>query len=74
MAVNNMDDAGQKTTDMDTIDVAHYFKIVKRHTLRIVFLAITFTVLVALLVFRMTPIYSSSATILVEKQPSDKKQ
>lgn len=68
MAVNNMDDAGQKTTDMDTIDVAHYFKIVKRHTLRIVFLAIAFTVLVALLVFRMTPIYSSSATILVDSE------
>ncbi len=68
MAVNNLDETGQKSLGADTIDVAHYFKLVKRHTLRILLLAITFSVLVALIVFRIPPTYSSSATILVDSE------
>ncbi|NDV89948.1 polysaccharide biosynthesis tyrosine autokinase [Alteromonas sp. 345S023] len=63
-----MDETKSKATDMDTIDVAHYFTIVKRNSLRILLLAVAFTILVALFVFRMTPIYSSSATILVDSE------
>lgn len=63
-----MDETKSNATDMDTIDVAHYFTIVKRNSLRILLLAVAFTILVALFVFRMTPIYSSSATILVDSE------
>lgn len=68
MAVNSMEEQRQQFTDSDTIDVAHYFAIVKKHTLRIILLAIAFSVLVALFVFKMTPIYTSSATILVDAE------
>ena len=68
MAVINRDDVNHGVLDSETIDIAHYLGILKRYAFRIVSLAIAFTILVALLVMRMTPLYTSSTTILVDSE------
>ena len=68
MAVNHRDDVNHGVLDSETIDIAHYLGILKRYAFRIVSLAIAFTILVALLVMRMTPLYTSSTTILVDSE------
>lgn len=50
----------------ELIDLGYYFNIIKRYSLRIIALSIAFTLLVAVLVLRMTPLYTSSTTLLIE--------
>jgi succinoglycan biosynthesis transport protein ExoP len=71
MAVNNREELNNNVFEDETIDIAHYFGIIKRYAFRIVSLAIAFTVLVALLVLRMTPMYTSATTILVESEKAN---
>ena len=57
--------------DDETIDFAHYWQVFKRYAGRIILLAVLFTVLVALIVMKMTPIYSATASLLIESQPAN---
>ena len=66
MAVNSREELNAGVFENETIDIAHYLGIIKRYAFRIISLAIAFTILVALLVMRMTPMYTSTTTILVE--------
>lgn len=71
MAVNSRDELNNGVFENETIDIAHYFGIIKRYAFRITSLAIAFTILVALLVMRMTPMYTSATTILVESEKAN---
>ena len=67
MAVKITDD----TDNNELIDLGHYLGIIKRYSIRILLLAIAFTVLVAILVMKMTPLYTSSTTLLIEAEKAN---
>ena len=71
MAVNGREEFNAGVFENETIDIAHYLGIIKRYAFRIVSLAIAFTILVALLVMRMTPMFTSTTTILVEAEKAN---
>ncbi|MGJ0486519.1 MAG: GumC family protein [Methylomicrobium sp.] len=50
----------------DSIDLRHYWRVIRQYQWRIFLLAIVVTVLAGLFVFSMKPVYRSSATLLVE--------
>jgi len=50
----------------DVIDLRHYFAIVNRFKWRILFMAFLVSILAGVVTHNMTPIYSSSATLLIE--------
>ncbi|WP_374090231.1 GumC family protein [Methylomicrobium lacus] len=52
----------------DSIDLRHYWNVVRQYQWRIVLLALVATVLAGLFVFTMKPVYRSSATLLVESK------
>lgn len=61
----------EDTDNNELIDLGHYLGIIKRYSLRILLLAIAFTVLVAILVMKMTPLYTSSTTLLIEAEKAN---
>lgn len=61
----------EDTDNKELIDLGHYLGIIKRYSLRILLLAIAFTVLVAILVMKMTPLYTSSTTLLIEAEKAN---
>jgi len=50
----------------DSIDLRHYWRVVRQYQWRILLLALVATILAGLFVFTMKPVYRSSATLLVE--------
>jgi len=52
----------------DSIDLRHYWNVVRQYQWRIVLLALVATVLAGLFVFTMKPVYRSAATLLVESK------
>jgi len=50
----------------DSVDLLHYWRVVRQYQWRILLLAIVATVLAGLFVFSMKPVYRSSSTLLVE--------
>lgn len=52
----------------DVIDLRHYFGVFKRHKVSIFGLAFISTLIAALVVFAMKPVYQSTATLLIEAQ------
>jgi len=50
----------------DSIDLLHYWRVVRQYQWRILLLALVATVLAGLFVFTIKPVYRSSATLLVE--------
>jgi len=71
MSLKMKDSLQTSILDDETIDFAHYWQVFKRYFGRILLLAILFTVLVGLIVMRMTPIYSATASLLIESQPAN---
>lgn len=61
----------EDTDNNELIDLGHYLGIIKRYSLRILLLAIAFTVLVTILVMKMTPLYTSSTTLLIEAEKAN---
>lgn len=57
--------------DDETIDFAHYWQVFRRYAGRIIVLAVLSTILVALIVMKMTPVYSATASLLIESQPAN---
>lgn len=55
----------------ELIDLGYYFNIIKRYSFRIIALSLAFTLLVAVLVLRMTPLYTSSTTLLIESDKTN---
>ncbi|MEH6518311.1 MAG: polysaccharide biosynthesis tyrosine autokinase [Halioglobus sp.] len=55
-------------SDVESIDLQHYWRIVRQSWMGILGLAIVVSMLTALSVMRVTPIYRASATILIESQ------
>ncbi|MEC4747780.1 polysaccharide biosynthesis tyrosine autokinase [Methylomicrobium sp. Wu6] len=55
----------------DSIDLRHYWRVVRQYQWRILLLALVATVLASLFVFTMKPVYRSSATLLVEGKHSN---
>jgi succinoglycan biosynthesis transport protein ExoP len=54
----------------ESIDLRHYWRVVRQYQWRILLLAVVATVLAGLIVFSMKPVYRSSATLLVEGKQS----
>lgn len=61
----------EDTDNNELIDLGHYLGIIKRYSLRIILLAIAFTGLVTILVMKMTPLYTSSTTLLIEAEKAN---
>ncbi len=61
----------EDTDNNELIDLGHYLGIIKRYSLRILLLAIAFTILVTILVMKMTPLYTSSTTLLIEAEKAN---
>jgi len=61
----------EDTDNNELIDLGHYLGIIKRYSLRIILLALAFTVLVTILVLKMTPLYTSSTTLLIEAEKAN---
>lgn len=57
-----------KLLSTGNIDFSQYIQIVRQYMWRIVSLAVLITILVALFVLSITPIYKSSATLLIESE------
>ncbi|AXR05528.1 GumC family protein [Salinimonas sediminis] len=71
MSIKMRDQLQANILDDETIDFSHYWQVFKRYAGRIILLAVLFTILVALIVMKMTPIYSSTASLLIESQPAN---
>lgn len=71
MSIKMRDQLQANILDDETIDFAHYWQVFKRYAGRIILLAVLFTILVALIVMKMTPIYSATASLLIESQPAN---
>jgi capsular exopolysaccharide synthesis family protein len=50
------------------IDLRHYFAVLKKYIWRVGFLAVVVALLTAVIALNMTPIYRSTATLLIESQ------
>lgn len=57
--------------DEDVIDLTHYFRVINRSKWRILGLAIIVTILVALIVLSMTPIYKATSSLLIESEETN---
>lgn len=53
------------------VDFGQYFAILKRYALRIFMLGISITILVALLVMSITPLYTANTTLLIEAEQTN---
>lgn len=71
MAVQSKDEVMSGIMDNETIDIGYYASILKRYFFRVILFAIVFTGLVALFVMRMTPLYTSATTILIESDKTN---
>ena len=71
MVVQNKDEVINGIVENETIDIGYYAGILKRYFFRVVLLALVFTGLVALFVMRMTPLYTSTTTILIESDKTN---
>ncbi|WP_218310250.1 GumC family protein [Alteromonas antoniana] len=71
MSIKMRDQIQANLLDDETIDFAHYWQVFKRYSGRIILLAVVFTVLVGVIVMKMTPQYSAKATLLIESQPAN---
>jgi len=61
----------QKDADEDVIDLTHYFRVINVSKWRIISLAIVVTLLVALIVLSMTPIYKATSSLLIESEETN---
>ena len=52
----------------DTIDFAQYWQTIRRYQWRIISLAVIITILVAMVVMSMTPVYRASSSLLIEAE------
>jgi len=52
----------------DIIDLRHYFSVFKKYLLRVTSLAIVVALLTAVVALNITPVYRSTATLLIESQ------
>lgn len=71
MSIKMRDQIQANLLDDETIDFAHYWQVFKRYSGRIILLAVVFTVMVGIIVMKMTPQYSAKATLLIESQPAN---
>ncbi len=71
MSIKMRDQIQASILDDETIDFAHYWQVFKRYAGRIILLAILFTVLVGIIVMKMTPQYTASASLLIESQQAN---
>lgn len=61
----------QQKDDEDVIDLSHYFNIVNRNKWRILLLAFVVTLLAALIALSLTPLYKSTASLLIESEETN---
>ncbi|WP_414829905.1 GumC family protein [Alteromonas sp. H39] len=71
MSIKMRDQIQANLLDDETIDFAHYWQVFKRYSGRIIVLAVLFTIMVGVIVMKMTPQYSAKATLLIESQPAN---
>lgn len=64
-------DQRQDFMDEEIIDLREYWRVLKTHQYKIIGLAILFALVSILVVFSMTPIYKSTATLLIEPNSSN---
>lgn len=65
------DRSTEQLFDDDIIDLRQYFRVLNRYKWGILGLAFAMSVLVALITFSMTPIYSAESTLLIESSDAD---
>lgn len=63
--------SNEQLFDDDIIDLRQYFRVLNRYKWGIIGLAIAMSVLVGLVTFSMTPIYSAQSTLLIESSDAD---
>ena len=61
----------QQKDDEDVIDLSHYFNIVNRKKWRILLLAFVVTLLATLIALSLTPLYKSTASLLIESEETN---
>lgn len=61
----------QQKDDEDVIDLSHYFNIVNRNKWRILLLAFVVTLLATLIALTLTPLYKSTASLLIESEETN---
>ncbi|RDV28160.1 chain-length determining protein [Alteromonas aestuariivivens] len=70
MSINIKDGVVPGVLDDETLDLAHYWKIVRRSAFKIFLFALLFTLIVSFFVSRMTPLYTAKAVLLIETKPA----
>lgn len=58
--------SGEQTHTGENIDYLQYLKVINRYKWRVLLLAIAVSILTAIMTMKMTPIYSATATLLIE--------
>lgn len=61
----------QHKDDEDVIDLSHYFSIVNRNKWRILLLAFVVSLLATLIALSLTPLYKSTASLLIESEETN---
>lgn len=64
-------DAGERGSFADQLDLQHYLRILRKHKWPITFFTAAVTTLAAYYAFTATPIYSATSTLLIEQQKAN---
>ena len=68
---NDFRAASHDDADEDIIDLSHYFRVVNQSKWRILSLALIITLLVALIVLSLTPVYKATSSLLIESEETN---
>jgi len=68
---NDFRAASHDDADEDMIDLSHYFRVINQSKWRILSLALVITLLVALIVLSLTPIYKATSSLLIESEETN---
>ena len=71
MTTIKQEQSGAKLFDDETLDLGHYWKVIKLYAFRIILLAIVFTALVVAILSKITPLYTADASLIIESQQAN---
>lgn len=71
MSLTLLEPKTNTATESETVDLLHYFRVIQRFKWRILSLAILVTLLTSVIIFSITPQYTSTATLLIQTEKAN---
>ena len=71
MSLTLLEPKTNTATESETVDLQHYFRVIQRFKWRILSLSILVTLLTSVIIFSITPQYTSTATLLIQTEKAN---